>query len=65
MSYIIFDYKCQDCGKIEERMVKRDEMDSQVCECGAKQIRLAAGARTTFKFGDRAAWKSKKAVSFR
>ena len=72
MSFITYDFQCQDCGKVEERMVRRDEVNSQVCSCmfpgrrtfGPMKI-LPAGPITTFKFGDRSAIKSRKAVSLR
>ncbi len=65
MSYITFDYGCTNCGVVE-RMVHRREMDEQYCdECGDRMRRLPAGPITTFKFADRAAIKSKKAVSLR
>jgi hypothetical protein len=35
----LFDYRCE-CGNKEERIVKRDEMDSQQCSCGAYMHRL-------------------------
>jgi len=68
MSFITFDFKCQTCGKIEERFVKRAEVGMQFCDCvrgGSAMDRQPAGPITTFKFGDRAAIKSKKAVSLR
>lgn len=66
MSYITFDYKCDACGASQERMIKRDQKDEQDCrECGSRMTRLAAGPTTSFKFNDRSAVKSKKAVSLR
>lgn len=66
MSYIIFDYGCEACGEKEERFVRRSEMDAQDCkECGSRMNKLPAGPTTTFKFGDRSAVKSRKAVSLR
>lgn len=67
MSYIIFDYLCSNCDHFEPNaFVKRMEMDDQSCsKCGALMKRLPAGPTTTFKFGDRSAVKSKKAVSLR
>lgn len=29
----IFDFKCEKCGKIEERLVSRNELDTQECSC--------------------------------
>jgi ribosomal protein L37AE/L43A len=67
MSYITFDYKCPNCdAEYPDCFVKRDEMDSQRCgKCKEVLARLPAGPSTTFKFGDRSAIKSKKAVSLR
>ena len=68
MSFIVFDFKCQRCGATEERMVRRSEVGMQFCDCvkgGAAMDRLMPGPTTTFKFGDRSAIKSKKAVSLR
>jgi len=44
-------------------MVRRGEVDNQECECGETMTRLMGAPVTTFKFGDRSAIKSKKAVS--
>lgn len=63
MSYITFDYKCPDCGHVDTRMVKREEMDDQQCPnyvtpnvehpCFSMAMtRLPAGTRTTFRFAD-------------
>lgn len=30
----IFDFICTKCGKTEERLVSRSELDSQKCACG-------------------------------
>lgn len=68
MSFIVLDFKCQTCGKIEERFVRRSEVGMQFCDCvtgGSAMDRLPAAPITTFKFGDRAAIKSRKAVSLR
>ena len=77
MSYITFDYQCNVCGAREERTVRRSEMDEQHCiaeldggllgiyDCDKPMVRLMAAPITTFKFHDRAAIKSKKAVSLR
>ncbi len=67
MSYIIFDYACPNCGaEYPNNFVKRSEMDDQRCgKCKTVLKRLPAGPSTTFKFGDRSAIKSKKAVSLR
>ena len=68
MSFIIYDFKCDNCGKIEERFVKRAEVDAQRCGCvkgGFAMKQLPPGPITRFKFADRSAIKSKKAVSLR
>jgi hypothetical protein len=68
VSFITLDYKCQTCGAIEERFVRRSEVDMQFCDCvtgGSAMDKLPAGPITTFKFGDRSATKSRKAVSLR
>ncbi len=65
MSYITYDFKCQTCGKIEERFVKRSEVSMQFCDCGSAMGKVMPAPITTFKFGDRAAIKSRKAVSLR
>jgi len=63
MSFITNDYRCTKCDSIEERMVRRDEVGEQKCECGGDMAQLMGGPITTFRFGDRSAIKSKKAVS--
>lgn len=67
MSYITFDYVCPNCGaEYPNMMVRRAEVDQQRCgKCESLLRHLPAGPITTFRFGDRAAIKSKKAVSFR
>lgn len=50
--YISFDYKCSKCSAIEPKLVRREEQDSQVCQCGSPQTKLPAGTRTTFRFAD-------------
>jgi len=67
MSFIRFDYLCKNCDHFEEdAFVKRVDADKQDCpKCGALMFKLPAAPPTTFKFGDRSARKSKKAVSLR
>lgn len=65
MSFIVNDYRCMKCETIQERMVRRTEVTEQKCECGGAMKQLIGGPITTFKFGDRSAIKSKKAVSLR
>ncbi len=67
MSYITFDYLCKNCDAFEESVfIKRSEQDNHSCsQCGALMKRLPAGPITKFKFGDRSAIKSRKAVSLR
>lgn len=59
MSFVSFDFKCPNCGHVESRFVRRDQMDAQLCHCSTAKIRtlgpmqrLPAGTRTTFKFAD-------------
>ena len=68
MSFITYDFKCQKCGNVEERFVRRSEVGMQFCDCvkgGAAMDSLPPAPITTFKFGDRSAQKGKKAVSLR
>lgn len=66
MSFIIFDFKCISCEHVEERMVERDNLADQKCsQCACPMQKLMPGPTTTFKFGDRSAIKSRKAVSLR
>lgn len=67
MSFITFDYVCKECGAdYPNMMVRRSEMDNQRCgKCSTVLHKMPAGPITTFKFGDRSAIKSKKAVSLR
>lgn len=61
--YVTFDFECPHCGRVEERFVKRDQVDNQDCVCvhglpsryhHMKMKRLPAGTRTTFRFADEA-----------
>lgn len=68
MSFITYDYQCKECGVIEERMVRRSEVNKQTCECrpqGSVMNQLPPGPITTFKQGDRSAQKGRKPVSLR
>ncbi len=67
MSLITFDYQCTNCDHFEgNALVQRNAMDNVDCpKCGALMKRLMAAPITTFKHHDRAAIKSKKAVSLR
>jgi uncharacterized Zn finger protein len=67
LSYIIFDFICKECGEqYPDKMVRRSEINDQRCEkCGNVLHQMPAGPITTFRFGDRAAIKSRKAVSLR
>ena len=42
MSYVVYDYRCESCDRIEERFVRRSEADEQSCECGNSMRRLAS-----------------------
>ena len=50
--YISFDYSCTSCPKVEQRLVKKDSKDNQMCQCQSPMKRLPAGTRTTFRFAD-------------
>ena len=65
MSFIIFDYQCATCDiEYPNMMVRRSEMNEQRCgKCKEVLTRKMAAPITTWKFNDRAAIKSKKAVS--
>ena len=39
MSFRVYDYKCPECGKVEERFVRLSEVDEQVC-CQVTMTRL-------------------------
>ena len=67
MSFITFDYLCSNCDNAAPNlMVRRSAMDNVECDqCGALMKRMPAAPITTFKFGDRSAQKSRKAVSLR
>ena len=67
MSLITFDFKCSNCdARYPNMMVKRSEVGDQKCgKCYEPLVKLMPGPITTFKFGDRAAIKSRKAVSLR
>lgn len=62
--YITFTYRCTGCGHEEDRFVKKQEMDEQVCSarlprgvtdypCESPMVKLPAGTRTHFRFADR------------
>lgn len=46
----IFDFICTKCGKTEERLVNRSELDSQKCSCGedSKMVKSDSISRTNF-----------------
>lgn len=51
--FVVFNFHCSKCKKVEERFVKRSDMDRQACEaCSAPMTRLPAATRTHFKFAD-------------
>lgn len=57
--YVTYDYKCVECGRIEERMVRREKRDHQVHShpigVGLDLFymkRQLAAPRTTFRFAD-------------
>ncbi len=59
MSWKVFDYKCHNCGHLEERMVPAEFMDAQWCDkCETDDFvsgmkRMPAGTRTHFRFADK------------
>ena len=67
MSFIVYDYHCDECDVTRaDRFVRRAERDTECCpSCGHYMRRLMPGPTTTFKMHDRSAIKSKKAVSLR
>lgn len=67
MAFLKYDYQCPTCEvAYPDMMVISEERDQQRCgKCKSILKRLPAGPITTFKFGDRSAIKSKKAVSLR
>ncbi len=56
--YIVFDFRCTQCGHQESRIVRREEMEEQRHRCAEfntkthQMIRLPAGTRTNFRFND-------------
>lgn len=54
MSFVTWDYKCRNCGRVEERTVRRSQQDDQRCDCSTAPPplleRLPAGPATTFRF---------------
>lgn len=54
MSFVTWDYRCQNCGRVEERTVRRSEQDNVTCTCSTAppplMKRLPAGPATTFRF---------------
>jgi len=66
VALITNDYRCMGCNHVEERRVERAVVPDQKCGiCGADMKQLMGGPTTTFRFGDRSATKSRKAVSLR
>jgi DNA-directed RNA polymerase subunit RPC12/RpoP len=52
--FIRFNYRCPTCGHEEERFIKKEQMDEQMCPaCTVPLTRLPAAPRTTFRFADR------------
>lgn len=50
--FVTFDYRHPD-GTIEERFVRKEQMDDQCNDEGEPLVRLPAGTRTTFRHADR------------
>jgi hypothetical protein len=52
--FIRFNYRCPSCGHEEEKFIKKEVMDKQLCpKGGVLMTRLPAAPRTTFRFADR------------
>jgi hypothetical protein len=52
MSYIVFDYLCEACDLVEERVTRRDEVEHQICQtCGGSLIKLPAAPKLDWKMG--------------
>lgn len=51
----VYEYRCPDCRRTEERLVRSEEMDNQECShCpSSKTYRLPPATRTNFAFADR------------
>lgn len=44
---MLFDFQCQHCGKVEERLVRSG--DTQQCECGYVMKKLVTGTSFSLK----------------
>lgn len=45
MAYKYFDFKCEDCGHIQEELVKQEDMTTQKCElCGGHMSHIPAAS---------------------
>lgn len=61
--YVKFDYKCMNCGDVEERFIRRKDMEKQYCyDCDSDEymVKLPAATATTFKFADPSATKRRR-----
>jgi len=48
-----FDYRCDNCERTTDRLVKKERQDDQHCAiCCTPMRRLPAAPRTTFRFAD-------------
>lgn len=47
----IYDFKCSDCGNIEERIRKISDMNSQTCSCGgAMEVQISSSRMSYHAF---------------
>ena len=51
----IFEFECMVCGKREDRLVKRDDVESQKCTCedGAPMVKADVIQNTSFSLKGR------------
>lgn len=46
MSFKVFDYRCPECGVLEDYFVRSSEADNQICpDCGSSMVRLVAAPK--------------------
>lgn len=56
---ILFTFKCKDCGKEFETLVKRDELDKVTCpDCEGKAEKIITGCKLKFNED----WRMKRIV---
>ena len=53
----IFDYECQDCGKIEEKIILDLDANEISCDCGGRAHRIISCSKTSiFTANEDAPW---------